>query len=123
MKLDSLLPPPGTQYLGMGAELDGDLVGFGQRLAAILVPRIRAVGGSGNLVSISYNDRYLQAPLPVRLLVEAAKGLHDALGGDGALPFSVVTDPLRENERQPFAPEHNWQYGEDRDDVLIGLLE
>lgn len=121
--LDSLLPPSGTQYLEMTNELDGDLAGFGRRFATLLLSRIRAVGGSGRLVGITYNDRYLQTPLTVRLLAEAAKGLRDALGCDGPLAVEVVTNPLRENERQPFAPDHDWQHGEDRDDVLIGLLD
>lgn len=123
VELDSLLPPSGTQYLEIGTELDGDLIGFGQRFAALLAPRIRAVGGTGDLAGISYNDRYLHAPLPVRLFVEAAKGLRDALGGNGSLAVAVVTDPLRANQLQPFAPGHNWQHGEDRDEVLTGLLE
>lgn len=121
--LDSLLPPSGTQYLEMTDQLDGDLVGFGRRFAALLLPPIRMVGGSGCLVGITYSDRYLQTPLTVRLLAEAARGLRDALGGDGDLTVQVVTNPLRKNERQPFAPDHDWQYGEDRDEVLIGLLE
>lgn len=123
VELDSLLPPSGTQYLELGDELDGDLLGFGTRFAALLVPRIRAIGGEGALSAITYSDRYLQTPLTVRLLVEAARGLRDALGAAGPVPIRVVTNPLRENERQPFAPDHDWQYGEDRDDILIGLLE
>lgn len=123
VELDTLLPASGTRYLELADELDGDLIGFGQRFAALLMPHIRAAGGEGALASITYNDRYLQTPLTVRLLAEAARGLRDALGNPERLPIRIVTNPLRENERQPFAPDHDWQYGEDRDDVLTGLLE
>jgi hypothetical protein len=121
--LDSLLPPSGTQYLELNDELDGSLLGFGERFAKLLLPRIQAVGGGGALASIAYNDRYLQTPLTARLLTEAVKGLRDAMSGGEPLPIHIVTNPLRENERQPFAPDHDWQFGQDRDDVLIGLLE
>jgi DEAD/DEAH box helicase domain-containing protein len=121
--LDRLLPPSGTQYLEISDDMDGDLAGFGGRFARLLLKRIRAVGGNGTLVSITYNDRYLQTPMTVRLLTEAVRGVRDALGCDGAVSMNVVTNPLKENERQPFAPDHDWQYGKDRDDVLVGLLE
>jgi DEAD/DEAH box helicase domain-containing protein len=121
--LDTLLPASGTRYLELSDELDGDLIGFGQRFARLLLPHVRGAGGEGALAAITYNDRYLQTPLTVRLLTEAAKGLRDALGNGESLPIRITTNPLRENERQPFAPDHDWQYGEDRDDVLIGLLE
>jgi ATP-dependent helicase YprA (DUF1998 family) len=123
LELNSLLPASGTQYIEVSRELDGDLAGFGTRFAALVVPCIRAVGGSGPLVRITYNDRYLQTPLTVKLLVNAVKGLHAAFGSEGQLSVAVVTNPLRPNDRQPFAPDHDWQFAEDRDDVLVGLLE
>lgn len=123
VELDSLLPSSGTQYLELTTEFDGNLSDFGRRFAELVVPRIRAAGGNGKLVSISYNDRYLHAPLPVRLLAEAVNALRNALGCDGSPRIAVITDPLRPDERQPFAPEHNWQHPDDRNEVLIGLLE
>jgi DEAD/DEAH box helicase domain-containing protein len=121
--LDSLLPVSGTRYVELTRELDGDLPGFGKRFAALLAPHIRAVGGNGPIERITYNDRYLQTPLSVRLLAVAIEGLHKAFGAEGALKVDVVTNPLRPNERQPFAPDHDWQYAEDRNGVLLGLLE
>ena len=95
--LDGLLPPSGTQYLELTDEMDGDLVGFGDRFAKLLLQRIRAMGGNGSLVGIAYNDGYLQTPMTVRLLTEAVRGLSDALGGDEAVSMTVVTKPLKEN--------------------------
>lgn len=123
LALDSLLPASGTQYLEISKELDGDLMGFGNRFAALLVPHIRAAGGTGPLERITYNDRYLQTPLSVRLLTGAIKGLHEAFGSQGQICTVITTNPLRPNDRQPFAPDHDWQFAEDRDDVLVGLLE
>lgn len=121
--LDSLLPVSGTRYIELTRELDGDLIGFGTRFAELLAPHIRAAGGSGRIEHITYNDRYLQTPLSVRLLASTVKGIHSTFGSEGTLKVSIVTNPLRPNERQPFAPDHDWQFEEDRDDVLLGLLE
>jgi hypothetical protein len=33
-----------------------------------------------------------------------------------------VTKPLKPNDRQPFAPDHDWQYDEDRREVVEELL-
>ena len=120
----SLLPVSGTRYLEFGGTLDGTLTGFGDRLATALVPAIRAAGGAGPLVRIDYTDRYLQSPLVVRLLVGALTGLRDALGSNAATtPVRVVTNRLKRNERQPFAPDHDWQWDEARAEVLRILFE
>lgn len=122
--LSTLLPVSGTRYLELGNTLDGTIAGFGERLAARLVPAIRAAGGDGTLARIAYNDRYLQSPLLVRLMAGALAGLRDALGAEGATtPAKIVTNRLKPNERQPFAPDHDWQWEEDRAEVLCTLLE
>ena len=124
VELDSLLPVSGTRFIEFGKELDGTIAGFGDRLAERIIPAIRSAGGGGQLVGIAYNDRYLQSPLLVRLLAEVAAGLRDALATPGTdLPVTVTTNPLKANERQPFAPDHDWQWAEDRRDVLLSLLE
>lgn len=120
----SLLPASGTRYLEIGDGLNGPLAAFGTRLAALLLPSIKAAGGTGRLARIAYNDRYLQSPLVARLLAETLAALRDALGDpDAALPVRIVTNPLRPNERQPFAPDHDWQFAQDRDAVLLGLVD
>jgi DEAD/DEAH box helicase domain-containing protein len=120
--LDGLLPVSGTRYIEITRELDGDLLGFGKRFAGMLASHIRAVGGIGPIERITYNDRYLQTPMSVRLLAAAIDGLHKTFGAEGALKVDVITNPLRPNERQPFALDHDWQFAEDRDEVLLGLL-
>lgn len=121
--LDTLLPPAHTRVFDFGQELDGTLSGFGERLAATLLPAIRAAGGTAPLQRMDYNDRYLQSPLVVRLLTEAASALRDSVAPGATLPIRIVTNRLKANERQPFAPGHDWQWEEDRRDVLLGLLQ
>ena len=121
--LATLLPASGTSYIELHDELDGTIAGFGERLAAVLLPAIRLAGGTGPLQRMTFNDRYLQSPLVVRLMTEALAALRDALlGPQDNVPLRVVTNRLRPNERQPFAPDHDWQWEEDRAAVLTGLL-
>lgn len=123
ISVDSLLPASGTRYLEVGSQLDGDLVGFGNRFASMVTPAIQAAVGTGALNAISYSDRYLQSPLTVRLLTEAVKGLRAIFAENANVDLSIATNRLRENERQPFAPDHDWQFAKDRNEVLTGLLE
>lgn len=30
---------------------------------------------------------------------------------------------MKPNEREPYTPDHDWQWPEDRNEVLVGLLE
>jgi hypothetical protein len=124
--LETLLPDSGTRFVVLTTELDGPLIGFGTKMATALIPAIRAAGGTALLSDITYSDRYLQSPLVVRLLAETLASLRDALNPGSvvpaSLPVTVLTNPLKPNERQPFAPDHDWQWEEDRRDVLLALL-
>lgn len=122
--LDTLLPASGTRFLELRGELDGTIGDFGDRLVRLLVPAIRAAGGTGRLAGIGYSDRYLQSPLVVRLLGETLAALRDQLAApDTTLPLTIVTNRFRPNERQPFAPDHDWQWEEDRAAVTHALLD
>lgn len=120
---DSLLPKAGTHYLPIAQQLDGRLSAFGDAIAALLAAPISAAGGGGILVGVDYNDRYLQSPLVIRLLSDTIAGLERAYPGyEHLLPVRVTTNIFRENMRQPFAPDHDWQWAEDRREVLAALL-
>ena len=121
---DSLLPASGTRFLELRNEIDGTIAGFGQRLISRLLPAVRAAGGIGTLEGIDYTDRYLQSPLVVRLMAEALIALRDNLAAPGmALPVVITTNRFKPNERQPYAPDHDWQWAEVRRDVVLNLLE
>jgi len=121
--LASLLPRAGTQYIEVGRDLDGPLAGFGATFAALILPAIREAGGKSALKSLTYNDRYIQTPLVVRLLTDALAAVAEGLSpGYRDMSITIVTNALKPNTRQPFAPDHDWQYEEDRREVLEELL-
>ena len=119
----SLLPQSGTVYIAIGRDLDGPVGDFGAAFANIIAPAIRDAGGRSQLKGLVYNDRYLQTPLVVRLLSEAFSAVSEVFSpGFRELPIRVVTNRLKPNTRQPFAPDHDWQYEEDRREVLEEVL-
>ena len=120
----TLLPASGTRYIEITDGLNGIIANFGSRFMQLLGPALKAAGGKGCLQQIEYSDRYLQSPLTVRLLSEVLGALRDNLADrNDELPVRVVTNRLRANERQPFAPDHDWQFEGDRAAVLLGLLK
>ena len=121
---DSLLPPSGTRFIEIGRELDGTLASFGPAFARLIAPAIMGGSGEGTLAAMTYSDRYLQSPLVVRLLADTLAALRDTFGRAGAQPaLRIVTNRHRQNERQPYLFDHDWQWEEDRTDALMGLLE
>ncbi|WP_336950712.1 DEAD/DEAH box helicase [Sphingobium aromaticivastans] len=122
--LDSLLPVSGTHFLELAGAVDGTIAGFGGRMAALLLPAIRAAGGTGMLQRIDYNDRYLQSPLVIRLMAETIQGLRDALAKRGAdIDLRIITNRHKPNARQPYLVDHDWEWEDDRADVLHGTLD
>lgn len=78
----------------------------------------------GDLVGIAYSDRYLKAPLPVLLMMQAVAALRDTLAQKGAkLPLSITTDPLRPQGggRPAVRLNDNWADDDDRAEVIEGL--
>ena len=74
---------------------------------------------NAGLTAIRYNDRYLRSPLTLRLMADALAAIRDDLAGsDLTVPVTVVTNPQKPNERQPYLFSHDWAWAEDRDLVL-----
>lgn len=123
---DSLLPVGGTLFIEFPPGIiDGTIAGFGQRWAASVLPALRDLSGSlGRLSGMHYADRYLHAPLPVRLALGALAALRDALGGTSApLPIEIATNRLKPNEQWPRRPTDNWQRDDHRAEVMSLLAK
>jgi DEAD/DEAH box helicase domain-containing protein len=121
--LTSLLPASGTSYLEIAGELDGTVSGFGTRLVSLISPALRQAGLTGPVTAIRYADRYLSSPLVMRLALDTVAALRDTFGATGVLPVTLLCNALRGNDRQPFAPDHDWSWEDDRRVVAVGLAE
>ena len=99
-----------------------------QFVARILQPELEFAGlwKPGRLVSVSYSDRYLKAPLPVTLLMHVLSALRDKLSSKRAsITLSIDTERLRD-DRYGGAPSkigNNWQNEQDRTDTVHAMAE
>jgi hypothetical protein len=120
---------PTTHRLTIGADLDGDIAGFGRRFWRLLraQPGIAAaLSASGGLARVTYTDRYLLSPVSVRLLYEV---LAELRGSAGARPsekpaLTIRTLSARRDERpgSPTRVDHDWRDQAARDRVLRAVV-
>ncbi len=86
----------GDKELEIRHELNGNLQGFGKRFWDYVCSQHSAarelfLDESENLVSATYNDRYLFSPLVLALLFDLIRGLKTILGVERASGFSLKT--------------------------------
>ena len=102
---------------------------FGTGLVSrLLKPSLEEAGlwKPGQLVSLSYSDRYLKAPLPALLLIRVAAALRDGLASKGAaIPLSINTNSLRDDRYggASYKLWDNWRDERDRADTIRALAE
>jgi hypothetical protein len=57
-------------------------------------------------------------------MADAMAAMRDVMAGpELAVPLSIVTDPQKPNDRQPYLFFHDWEWAEDRDLVLRQMLQ
>jgi ATP-dependent helicase YprA (DUF1998 family) len=111
--LDMLLPPPGTQLLQIGSELDCDLATFGARASKIIVELLAKCGSwpKAKIVEAIYRDSYVSSPLVARLLIDTMKAVF-AKSGAAEATLIVETRPPRPGDDlhgQPWQIGHDWR--------------
>jgi len=96
------------------SELDGMSEGFGQRLLARLEDNLgdKLIGGKGDIVRISYYDRYLNAPLPAVLLLDFISAMKMAYKDRWSIrSVELIVAPFQEESsgfKIPMYVYHNW---------------
>jgi hypothetical protein len=120
-----LIEPERTAIVEIRGELDGKIGNFGalfwSRLLENSVALADRVKARDPITAIEYSDRYLNAPLPVRLLYEV---LRKAPGASNATQVHVVTaDQLSASPTSaPNQIRHDWRLVEHRNAVLRDLI-
>ena len=97
---------------------------FGKRFGAKLKQHMEAAGiwRPGQLVRISYSDRYLNAPLPMLLFLRTCEALSVELKGGDTVEVDVVVQPLKK-DRVPYRIFNDWDHEGDREEVAQILGE
>ena len=97
---------------------------FGKRFGAKLKQHMEAAGiwHPGQLVRISYSDRYLNAPLPMLLFLRTCETLAAELKSGDMVEVDVVVQPLKK-DRAPYRIFNDWDHEGDRADVAQFLGE
>ena len=97
---------------------------FGKRFGAKLKQQMEAAGiwHPGQLVRISYSDRYLNAPLPMLLFLRTCENLAAELKAGDTVEVDVVVQPLKK-DRVPYRIFNDWDHEDDREDVAQFLGE
>lgn len=97
---------------------------FGRRFGAKLKQQMEAAGvwHPGQLVKISYSDRYLNAPLPMLLFLRTCEVLATELRAGDTVEVDVNVQPLK-SERPPYRIFNDWSDESDREDVAQFLGE
>lgn len=97
---------------------------FGKRFGAKLKQHMEAAGiwRPGQLLRISYSDRYLNAPLPMLLFLRTCEALAAELKGGETVEVDVVVQPLK-RDRVPYRIFNDWDHEGDREDVAQVLGE
>jgi len=110
-------------------ELDGLSDGFGQRLLTKIEDVLGRglVDGKGDIVRVAYHDRYLNAPLPVALLLEFISALKVAYKDRWSVQnIELMVAPFKEEDgsfnRSAFVY-HNWPSVSDRALAISAAFE
>ncbi|MGO9833962.1 MAG: Zn-binding domain-containing protein [Polyangiaceae bacterium] len=120
-------PKPGqfTEVL-FRHELDGLVADTGAKFWGVLaraIPALQArLSGPSPLEELRYSDRYVVAPLEVRVLFEVLSALRGRAGGLASTTAVTVTVMEGKNERLPVRVDHNFPDASMQKDVLGRIL-
>ena len=118
---------PGTLVeVAITTEFDSKIGSFGQKFWEVLRARMPKLdlrlSSSSPLTRIRYTDRYLKSPLTVRLLHEVLMGLQPDLWVE-RVKIEVETALLnRSGRRGPRYLEDDWEYEDDRREIIRQVL-
>ena len=121
-ELDSMEPTHllGAVHVDLTTELNGPLSNFGRGFVKLLKnkdERLAKLLKEGDLKSVSYSDRYLQSPVSLLLLAEVLKVLGET--SDCRIEVNSCFD---EQNRNPFAVNHDWNDRYDYDAIFNAWL-
>ena len=114
VSLDRLREQAGAVLVDLRAEIDGPIVGFGDRLSAVIGQMLigLGVGPHDDVVEMVYEDRYVKSPATLRLCLDTLSKLKGATPGPVAL--QLTTFPLEPSARPTNWLDSDWRREDDR---------
>ncbi len=117
-------PSPETMLVEIGTELDGPVSAFGAAFWRLLAEKAPAmalrVAAKTELRELHYSDRYLVAPLPVRLALAVATSA-PGFAKNTKLLLDVSTAVSDSRSGTPFRIQHNWGVDHHARDVIDAM--
>lgn len=104
--------PAKTVRVEIHDELDGTADGFGKRMLDTFIEHLGVdiARQDERIVSVEYHDRYMNAPLPVSLLLDFICALRDSVGDSWEVSqIGLSVTPIPEMRFQSVAPNKIWQ--------------
>lgn len=121
--------PAQTVRIEISNKFDGMADGFGRRMLESFQGHLGTalIPAGERIVELAYHDRYLNAPLPVALLLDfvcALRGVADDAWDVRQVELRVAPIPEAHSSRMtPSKVWHNWAGNEQRDQALMAAFE
>lgn len=122
--LDSLLPPPGAEFLEIGTEFDVSLSKFGETVAKRLVEALKKCGAwpRGGIAALSYRDPYVTSPLVSRLLIDTvAHIVSRSASPDASIAIHTLQPRINQKGFGPSKLWEDWENAQDQKAVVEQL--
>lgn len=103
----------GTHDIEIRGELDGPLLGLGERFVGLLGTLLPP---QEPIARVFVTDRYLKSPLVVAALAQVIRALPLAPGAE------IEVQAREAKKRSPYHPEHAWSDPQNHHQVMLGLM-
>lgn len=121
--------PAHTLRFEITSQLDGEAAGFGKRLWALIEAKAGAplIADDEELLEIFYHDRYLNAPLPVALLLDFLSAIkQENMGAWAVRQVALNLSPFDDAPSGQVMPSriwHNWPSPIERDRAIEAAFD
>jgi hypothetical protein len=119
---------PAAGRIDIRTELNGLAAEFGEKMVALLATAVRGplLEGDADITSVIYRDRYLNAPLPVSLLISLIGAIKARFQSRWDNPVvEIISVALPEDVKSfpvPTQVFHNWQSTLARDSAILAAF-
>ena len=121
--------PAKTVRVEIRDELDGAADGFGKRMLDTFIEHLgtHIARQDERVVSVEYHDRYMNAPLPVSLLLDFVCALRNSIGDAWDVQqIGLTVTPISDARTSSIMPNkvwQNWMGDKDREKAVVAAFD